>query len=371
MLDILQLYYEPFPSGQTTHVLSLTEGLLKNGHKVTVALPSWFGKEITAFAKAGAAVAPLKMGKVIWKAQAMIDLASLLRRGMYQIVHIHSQEAGLMGRPLAFLSGAKAVVYTPQTVDLRQDRLRRPYRLIERTLSHITDKVISVNEIDRTKMIEWGISPKKVVSIPNGVDLARHNKLPDLEQLSDSLGITSKGPIVMQMGRLSAQKDPIAFVEGALLISRECPQAQFIMVGDGPLQAAVEKRINKHGLEDRFHLVGRREQGYKLAALAHVVTLTSRWEGTPYSILEAMAWSKPVVATSVNGCVEIVLDGITGFLSPPDDLNAWAGHVSHLLKNPALATVLGRQGRQLVEIKFTLNNMIESIENLYFELVNT
>jgi glycosyltransferase involved in cell wall biosynthesis len=89
----------------------------------------------------------------------------------------------------------------------------------------------------------------------------------------------------------------------------------------------------------------------------------------PYALLEAMAWSRPVVATAVNGCPEIVADGLTGFLVPPGDPAAWAGAVAALLDNPARAVTMGRQGRRRVEERFTLSQMIARIEALYDETI--
>ena len=98
---------------------------------------------------------------------------------------------------------------------------------------------------------------------------------------------------------------------------------------------------------------------------ADVVTLTSRWEGTPYTLLEAMACSRPVVATAVNGCSDVVVDGGTGFLAPPGDTTAWAGRIVDLLRDPAMAAGMGQRGRSRVEQRFSLREMVARTESLY------
>jgi glycosyltransferase involved in cell wall biosynthesis len=171
------------------------------------------------------------------------------------------------------------------------------------------------------------------------------------------------------MGRLREQKNPLAFVEGAARVARDRPDVQFVLLGDGPLRAEVEARVRDLDLAACIHLAGWRDDAYRLLAAADVVTLTSRWEGTPYALLEAMAWSLPVVATAVNGCPEVVRDAETGFLVPPGDDIAWAEKVIEVLADPARARAMGRQGRKQVEERFTLQQMVARVEELYRQVV--
>lgn len=359
------LYYEPQRSGQTRHVLSLADGLDRRHYSLTVALPENLKQSIEAFQRTGVKVVPLRMRKVAWATEAINALIHLVRDEDFDIVHIHSQEAGLIGRMLAWSAGARTIIYTPQTLDIRRARLRRPYRLIERLLALVTTSVISVNELDRRRLIEWGLPSRKVTTIHNGIDLAPFEEPIDIGNLRQSLGLDTSAPLVMQVGRLSAQKDPIAFVEGAAQVVRQCPGTQFALVGDGPLRDAVMARVGELGLGESVHWLGWQPDAFRLIGAADVVTLTSRWEGAPYAILEAMAWSRPVVATAVNGCPEIVADGVTGFLVPAGDPTAWARRVNDLLHTPARASVMGRQGRQRVEQRFTLQQMLVRLETLY------
>ncbi len=367
MLRILLVYYEPAPAGQTTHVLSLARGLDKRKFHVTVVLPRHLERSRAAFEQTGVEAIPLPLRKVLWPPQAVAALARLARQ--QDIVHIHSLEAGLPGRVVARLAGARRVIYTPQTIDIRRVRWHPLYVDIERILAHLTDAIISVNEPDRARLIRWGIPPDKVVTIPNGIDLSAFDGPVDVGSMRDALGLDQDGPLVMQVARLSAQKDPLAFVEGAAYVVRGRPDAQFALVGEGPLREAVAARIRALDLEKRVHLLGWQDEAFRLMAAADVVTLTSRWEGTPYTLLEAMAWSRPVVATAVNGCTEIVEDGATGFLVPAGDPTAWAKRVSNLLSDPIMAAAMGQQARERVEERYSLQEMVAHIESLYRRVV--
>jgi glycosyltransferase involved in cell wall biosynthesis len=359
----LLVYYEPQWSGQTAHVLSLARGLDRERYEVTVVLPQNLEGGAAAFERAGARVVPLPMGKLLWRPGAIARLARLARE--QDVVHVHSQEAGLVGRTVAWLAGARAIVYTPQVIDIRRGRWHRLYRLVERALARVTDAVVSVNEADRRRLMKWGLPPHKVVTIPNGIDLARFEVATDVQGIRRALGLEAGRPLVMQVGRLSAQKDPLAFVEGAAQVVQACPEAKFVLVGDGPLRREVAARVEELGREGWVHLAGWQPEAFRLMAAADVVTLTSRWEGMPYALLEAMAWSRPVVATAVNGCPEVVADGVTGLLVPPGEPAAWARAVVRLLKDPARAAAMGRQGRGRVEEQFTLEGMVSRVGVVY------
>lgn len=366
-MRILLVYYEPQPSGQTRHVLLLTRGLDHRQYHLTVVLPDNLRRSVTALEQSGVEVVPLPLRKIVWNPHTIIKVARLIRRQDIDVVHVHSQEAGLFARVVARLAGARAILYTPQTIDIRHVGWHRLYVLLERSLAYITDVIVSVNESDRQRLIRWGLPPHKIVTVPNGIDLTEFEEPLDTGRLRKALGLAGDRPLVMQVGRLCAQKDPLAFVEGAAQVVRECPDAQFALVGDGPLRDGVAIRIRELGLERHVHLLGWHSKAYKLMAAADVVSLTSRWEGMPYVLLEAMAWSRPVVVTSVNGCPEIVVDGVTGFLAPPGDIEAWTRAVVDLLNDPEKAAALGRCGRRRVEERFDLQRMIACIETLYLQ----
>ena len=146
---------------------------------------------------------------------------------------------------------------------------------------------------------------------------------------------------------------------------RTCPDAQFALVGDGPLRDRVAAYIRELKLERSVHLVGWVGGASRLMGAADVVTLTSSWEGMPYALLEAMGWSRPIVSTAVNGCPEVVVHGVTGLLVPPGDTTAWARSVASLLGDPAKASQMGVRGRRRLEERFTSQKMVSCIEALY------
>jgi len=368
-MKVLLLYYEPQVSGQTTHVLSLARGLDRSRWQVTVVLPDHLTGAVADLRECGVKVVPIPMRKLVWNPRTLLSLARWTQDTGVDLVHVHSQEAGLWARIVTWLAGAPAIVFTPQTTDIRRARWHWLYALMERVLARITDVIISVNEEDRDRLIRWGIPPQKVVTIPNGIDLNKFKGPVDITSLRKALGLDASRPVVMQVGRLSAQKNPVAFVDGASKVVRALPEAQFALVGDGPLRNAVADRIRELDMEHHVYMLGWHKNAFQAIAAVDVVTLTSRWEGAPYALLEAMAWSRPVVVAAVNGCPEIVVDGVTGFLTPPGDTEAWARRVVALLDDPVKANAMGRQGRKRVEEEFALSKTISCVERLYQNLM--
>ena len=365
---VLFVYFEPQISGQTTHVLSLAQGLNKDKYAITVVLPSHLRKSIASFKQTGVVVITLPMRKLLWNIQSVGSLMKLIRRQNFDIVHVHSQEAGLIVRIFARVAGAKIIIYTPQCTNIRRTRLFWLYRSIERILSYITDMIVSVSEIDRSKIIQWGIPSSKVITIYNGIDIDLKKSPPDIVAKRRMLDLEEKQPIVMQVGRLSYQKNPLSFLKGASLVINEIPDVQFLLVGDGPLKDDVEDYIQGFNIKKNVQCLGWQENASILIAIADVITLTSRWEGMPYVLLEAMAWSRPVVATAVNGCSEIVEQGVTGYLVPINDVKSWANSVINLLKDVKKSKDMGRCGNLRLKDKFSLEKMIEQTEGLYDRL---
>lgn len=363
IINILYVYYEPFPSGQSTHVISIIKKLDRSKFTPFLVFPNKFELFKEKYNFNGLEIIPLQMNKMYWPLRSMKKFVTTIKKYEIKIVHVHSQEASFVTRILARLAGVKKIVYTPQTIDIRNKKVFGLYKLFECLLSKITTIIVSVNEKDRERLIQWGIPANKIKTIYNGIDLyhyAGHEKTPNFNDES---------PVILQIGRLSPQKDPIKFIEGAKLILETYPRAKFLMVGNGSLRNEVEVKISELELQDKVRVIGYQENVIEILKSADIITLTSAWEGTPYSILEAMACGKPVVVTDVNGCAEIVENGKTGFLTEYADVADWSQKVVFLLKNPDLAAEYGKAGRLKAEMNFSINKMMSSIEQVYLDML--
>jgi glycosyltransferase involved in cell wall biosynthesis len=236
--------------------------------------------------------------------------------------------------------------------------------MLECGIARTTNQIFSVTKVDAERMASWGIPAEKLSVIPNGIDLRLFENLEDHDQSCRRLSLNPNYPVIMQVGRLNPQKDPEMFIKGANIILHACPQAQLVWIGEGPLYNLVKSEVIAFSLQNNIHLLGRIDQAYRYMAAADIVTLTSRWEGLPYSLLEAMACSKPVVSTAVNGCQELVIDGETGFL---------VGVRMHQVKQPYQSTdskptacSVDGVSRRIYRNEYSLNEMISQIEQIFY-----
>ena len=377
-IKVLQLLYEPRHSGQAIHVLSLVEHLNREKYEFMVACPSDNTRTIEALERAGVTVLPLRMRKLNNVAPA-IELTRFLRKEKAQILHVHSQAAGIWGRLTAPLAGVPAVIYTPHTIEFKGAGaaplwlpLHRVYDLLERTLASVTDVVISVNETDRRRLVERGFaSPDKIVTIPNGIDPQRFERQINAEAKKRELGLPPASPLVAQIGRLNQQKEARYFLEAASLVAKRYPQTVFLLVGEGPLRGDLEARAKRLGLGDKVRFLGWRDDVPEILACLGVFVLASLWEGLPYTLLEAMAARVPVVATAVGGNREAIMDRETGFLVSPRNATALAQATIKLLGDRALAKEMGEKGRRRVVERFSLETMITKTEAVYDALIQS
>jgi len=186
------------------------------------------------------------------------------------------------------------------------------YRLAARKI----DAVVAVSDAMRRQVIDekW-IDPRKVVTIQYGIDVGLFSDTDNLRR--EDIGLKKEHIVLGTVARLGHQKGHTYLIAAAPRIIRAFPNVRFVFVGDGPLRSRLENQIRRLGLEDYFHFLGFRSDVKQLLHLFDVFVLPSLYEGLPNAVLEAMACSKPVIATGVDGTSEAVLDRETGYIVPP------------------------------------------------------
>ncbi len=175
------------------------------------------------------------------------------------------------------------------------------------------------------------------------------------------------GPLISIVGRLQAVKGHRIFLESARKILTERPDAQFWIVGDGELRHELDAITTRLGLTRAVSFLGYRSDVSYAMAVSDVMVCASFYESFPRTLLEALALERPVVATSVGGIPEIVVDGETGILAPAGDPDALAAAVLRLLQDPELAQRLAAAGRQLVSQQYTVEAQASALAVLYRE----
>jgi glycosyltransferase involved in cell wall biosynthesis len=378
--------------GTKRHLLELARGLRGAGWEVEVACPRVRGAAFgdvsfwDDLAAAGIPTHEVAMERrplSAVNALAARRLAGLLGRRRFDVVHAHSSIAGAVARLALLFSGALTgalsggrhrprLVYTPHGLAFLTPGSaprRHFYLAVERALGLVTDRLIAVSPTEATAATEHGVvPPERVVTVPNGVDLG------DLASPARRAAVRRAegwggGPVVGTVARMTPQKDPQTWLAVAARLAAERPEARFVWVWGGEEEPEVRRRAGDLGLEGRLIFPGYRADARHLLGAFDVFLLTSRFEGLPYTPIEALAAGTPVVATDVVGTRDVVRDGETGLLAPPGDVAALAAQVARLLDDGALARRLAVAGRADVLARFSLEAMVARTAATYEALL--
>lgn len=310
--------------------------------------------------------------------RAVRQIADLIRKEDYRIIHTHTTKAGILGRIAARRSGVPVVIHTYhafawQVAYVSQVSTWRHYlaglkeRLyvaVERYGATLSDALITVADMNKQEVITRKVAPpEKLSTIYSGIDLDRFRaKTHDRNELCRQFGLDPARPIVGMIGRLSIQKAPLDFVQAAKTALQSRPDAQFILVGDGPLAQAVQAAI---GAEQRIRILGFREDVTEIFTVLDVFALSSLWEGLGRALTEAMIMNVPVTATRAGGIPELVIHGETGLLADPGDSAQLAWNIVWLLDHPDEARKMSERAMARVVPAFSGQHMVKQIEALY------
>jgi glycosyltransferase involved in cell wall biosynthesis len=364
--------------GAGEHLLLLSKGLDRNRFEVTVAFSPGMPLD-PEFEKAGLRVVHLPMDRsasILTNLKGFFQLLALMRRERFDIVQTHTSVAGLLGRVTAKMTRVPIVIHMLHAYsfhDYVPAARRWLFLRIERALDLITDHYIAGSDAIRNKGISSRVmAPERVRRIYYALD-PQHldsQESVDPEALRREVGAGAGEDVVGLIGRLELQKGVTYFLEAAVEISRARPGTRFVVVGDGPLRTSLEEEARRLGLAERVYFLGWRVDMMEVLRGIDVLVLSSLWEAFGIVNLEAMAWSKPVVATAVEGIPEVVEDGVTGLLVPPCDPHALARATLEILGDEELRARMGAAGRRRVEAVFGAGQMIEEHERLYLQLLD-
>jgi glycosyltransferase involved in cell wall biosynthesis len=319
-LTILHLDTERGWRGGQRQVLWLAQALDSGRYRSLIAARPGEPLAIRA-AAAGLSVVPSQpFGEL--DIAAAIHLRRVLLRERVSIVHAHTAHAVALAAMATLASDARVVV--TRRVDFRL----RP-NLATRWKYDRADAVIAISEAVAAALVASGIPRSRITVIPSGIDLTRQIA-PASPHVLAALGVPAGAPLVVQVAQLVPHKDPVTFVEAIAVARTRVPALHALIVGDGPLRAAVVAAVDRLHLADAVHVVGYRTDADNLLAAADVVTLSSREEGLGTTLLDALALGKLIAAPAAGGIAEIITPDC-GRLVPIADPGALGQAVADLL----------------------------------------
>jgi glycosyltransferase involved in cell wall biosynthesis len=306
---------------------------------------------------------------------ALAELTRFIKEGRYNIVHTHSSKAGILGRMAARRAKVPVVVHTIHGWSFHEylsPVKRWLYAQSERMTAPMADALIVVAESDIQKGLKEKIGQADQYCLIRSAIPVEEYLPSELERKSarDELNIPPEVQVIGNVGRFSAQKNPLEWISIAGMVARQYPEAYFLLVGDGPMRRQVEKLLEIEGIGERTMLTGLRRDVPRMLAAMDIFMMTSLWEGLPRVVPQAMCMELPIVANQIDGLKEAIQPGETGYLCSVKELAEMAIFCGYLIDNPSVRREMGQKSRQFALQEFDLKRMISQIEDLYERLLS-
>lgn len=374
-VKILHVFGGGVRSGIETYVISIAKGLNKDGME-TILTPLKAGIFIEEAEGIGLKVR--KLEKRFKGDPSVIQmLVKIIKEEKIDIIHTHGENGNFYGRIAAKIYKTPRLITTVHT--FYRETLRDRYKLSwmrnfaywqDILTSKLCDAIIAVNNSIRDNLVTAGVNRKKIKVIPNGIDVDNYeNVTSGSAELKVSLGLKGNEIVIGTAGRLSLVKN----IETLLLAGKEVikaiPEVRLVIIGDGPQMQYLKKLSLKLGISGYVIFTGWQMDITKYLSIMDIFVNTSLIEGSSFAILEAMALTKPVIATNVGGNPELIVAGETGHLTPFNDANALTSSILDILEDKDKALQMGKAGRKQVETHFHEKQMLKLTKEVYLELM--
>jgi len=371
--------------GPALHVAYLTDGLAARGYDTTlVAGTVASGEESMAFVAAEHHVHVETIDELhrdisaFRDARSILRLAKIIRRERPTILHTHTAKAGAVGRIAALLAGdarPPIVVHTFHGHVLRgyfNPVTSFAFRILERWLARTSTKLIAVSPEVRDDLVRLRVAPaSKFEVVRLGIELDRRvgSDGAARHETRRQIGIGQDTFVVGWFGRMTAVKRTGDVVRALRTLVDRDVDARLLLVGDGPERGALERQAHELGVMKRCLFLGYQEDVARYYGAIDVLLLPSANEGTPVSVIEALAAQRPAVATHVGGTSDVITDGIDGFLVEPGDVDALAARLAELASDPERRARMGEAGRSRVLGRYAVDRLIDDVDRLYRSLL--
>jgi glycosyltransferase involved in cell wall biosynthesis len=307
------------------------------------------------------------LGRGRFDPRIVSDLVSLVRRLGARILHVHGYAAADFGRLAARFTGAGLVLHE----HFADPRMPAYQGWADRALAPFTDRAIAVSGSTREFLIrERHVPEDRVRLIWNGAPLREFAPVsPETAAaVRQELGLPAEAPVVGAVGRLNEQKGHRYLIEAAAEVHRHEPDVRFLIVGDGDLQEDLRRQAAALGLAEVVVFAGHRMDIPAVLGAIDVLCISSTYEGTPLALFEAMAAARAVVSTAVDGCREVLEDGVTGLLVPPRDPAALAAALLRALRDPTLRLRLQENARA-ASANYDVDRCVSQMQSVYEEVL--
>ena len=363
--------------GAETMLLKLLQHLHRTRFQPTVISLIGLGEISPRIQALGIPVHTLGMSRGLPGPLAFLRLVRLLRQLQPDVVHTWMYHADLMGGLAARLTDCRKVIWGIHQSNLSRELNKRStlqvVKLCARLSAWVPAQIISCSTRAKEVHATVGYRADKLHVIPNGFELDRFT--PDAAARASvraELGVAADTPLVGLIARYDSQKNHPGFVEAAALVAAQLPHVHFVLTGKDVDAAnqVLQAAIVQHGLQERMHLLGRRDDVPRLMAALDVLASSSHGEAFPNVLGEAMACGVPCAVTDVGDSADIV--GSTGRVVPAGDMQGLARELlALLLLPPAQRATLGQQARQRVQDQYEIGHVARLYEAAYEQVARS
>lgn len=314
--------------------------------------------------EAGLPVFPLKM-RSEFDLGAVIRLARAMKRHSCRLAHFHDAHGVAVG------ASASGLAKVPLRIISRRVDFPLPKNFFSRRkYTKDIDAIIAISQGVKKVLTDGGISPKRIVVIPSGIDFSPFEEIKARDFLRREFEFAPDDYLVGIVAQLEDHKGHKYLMEASKIIKEQTSRIKIIVVGTGSLMMELSKQVQALEVEDLVYFLGFREDVPQILSSLDLFVLSSHLEGLGSSIMDAMACRLPVVATQTGGIPEVVVNEETGLLVPPRNPSAMAQAILRLYKDRDLASQLGRRGYELVHQKFSAEAMAGEVIELYHKLAS-
>jgi len=304
--------------------------------------------------------------------KALFALWRLFRKERPRIVHTHTSKAGILGRWAAWFAGVPVIVHTPHGHvfwGYFGPAITRFFILLEKLSALVTDRLVMLTDQERRDHLRAGVAPEQMfITIHSGVDLGRFATAQgERERARASLGIPLEAFAVGTVGRLTAIKGPRVLIDAARAVINRHPETVFVFLGAGELLEELQGQAAALGIGANVRFAGWQPDVAGIMSAFDCFAFPSINEGMGKALVEAMALGKPVVASRIGGIIDLVNDGVNGFLVPPADPQALAERILFLMESPETGRRMAAKAAETAAA-YGSAAMVLKLETLYADL---
>lgn len=359
LVHILHTEWSNGSGGQERRILSESVGMLKRGHRVTIAT----GADCWIAGEARRLGIPVEICPMRGKADltAIRALMRFCRRENVDVLHAHSGIDSWVGGIAAKFAGVPAVRTRHLFLPLKYN----PINFVH----YLFDRFFALGETMRTMLVkECGFPAEKVINIPTGIDFSSFSPRYTKQEKRALLQIDNDVFVVLTVAVIRGVKRHDVAIRAFKLFHKKFPNSRYLIAGEGPMRSDMEHLASELGIQEAVHFLGHRTDIADLIQAADVMLLTSRSEAQSQALTQSIGLGLPVVATAVGGVPEVVLHEKTGLLVPPDDPDGACSALLRIAQDPAFAKLLGERGKIHAQQHYSLEVMLDRSEAVYQQL---